>query len=178
MKTSDDAKCIREKVIGKAFRVKYGKDYLQGHSYRAVAKKVNDAVVEYLLEGFIYYAPMGLGKIMVGKHQPRSRFTTVNGLTLPKNRQVDFNKTNKLRKSLQPTWTNEDWKKIDIKDRPKVMYDNNHTDGYIYRILWKRSITTKNIRLWMFKPARSFKRALAQVLKSPTKPTYYEKNKY
>lgn len=58
--------------------------------------------------------------------------------------------------------------KLESKLQKKAVYQfNDHTGGFIYRFFWNKKvckgIADKN--MWVFKPIRSLKRKLAQVLK-------------
>lgn len=146
--------------------------------YSDFVKEVNLALIQFVIEGGILTMPHGLGKILIEKYKPTYRVkVTENGKFIPRNHLVDFNETKILRKQLQPTWTNEDWKKVPLEDRPFVMHTNEHSQGFSYRITWDRRNMNGNIRLFEFKANHlSFKKPLVKILKSDNRPSYYDKH--
>jgi len=156
------------------FYKKYGR-VVEPAMYMRILKAVNKAIVEHVLAGYIYMMPVGLGRLYISKRIPKVTTKTINGKLVPIGRYVDFGETNKLRKKIQPTWTNNDWKKLAKEDRPVVMYDNSHSDGYRYIITWsKKVIAVRNSKFYAFRPVRAFKRELAYRIKTQVIPKYYE----
>lgn len=160
--------------IGNVFRERYNNVVTREQHY-AILRDINKMLADHIIEGNKLYLPKGLGTIYVTKYRPKNRFTTIDGKVMAKANQVDFGATNKLRRGIQPTWTNEDWKKVALVDRPIVMLNNDHSDGYRYTITWdKHYIMLPTSRYWSFKGVRTFTRGLASRIKGKNKPTYYE----
>ncbi len=160
--------------MGDTFRKRYNKIVTRKQHYD-ILRDINKVLADHIVEGNKLYLPKGLGTIYVTKFRPKDRFVTVNGKVMAKANQVDFGATNKLRRELQPTWTNADWKKVAKEDRPIIMLNNDHSDGYRYTITWdKHYIMIPTSRYWSFKGVRTFTRSLASRIKGKNKPTYYE----
>jgi hypothetical protein len=57
-----------------------------------------------------------------------------------------------------------DWKATK-EQGTRVLNMNDHTNGYIARVLWDRDKSVfRDKRMWLFKPVRSLKRALTQAI--------------
>lgn len=147
--------------------------------YTNFVKDVNLAIVNYVLEGNILHLPHGLGRIYIEKYVPKKRTKEVNGKPVPNSSYVDFHKTMQLRREVQPNWDSGDWKKLPLEDRLFVMYDNSHSQDYVYHIVWeKKGCPVKNAYYYNFKPIRKeFKHGLRDMIRDDnvTTPAYYDK---
>lgn len=160
--------------VRKVFEKRFGK-ILTPKQHLDILSDVNTLLTQYVIDGNILHMPHGVGKLYVKKFEQKNRFIEIDGKVTAKPKHIDFGATNKLRRELQPTWTNADWKKIPKKDRPIVMLNNDHSDGYRYAIMWEKYYRNlPHSRNWSFKGVRSFTRRLAKRIKGKNKPTYYE----
>ena len=142
--------------------------------YNKYYKIVMETIKQYVIEGNILNLQFNLGQLCIVKKE-RHTLKTVDGII--KRRYIDWNKTYKLRKEKYPTYTPVDWSKPENKDKCIVIFDNSHTDDYMYVIKLRKNFIKYNpaIIYWVFKPVQKFSRQVAQYLKNNKKlPNYYE----
>lgn len=166
------------KIGLKVFREEYNKKFgcaIDVHLHKAILSEFNDFIATSIINGREIKLAYGIGKLYVSKHIPKSRLKLVGDDLMIVGKYIDFGATRKLRREINPTWTDDDWKSLPKKDRPVVTYSNEHTEGYRYVIQWDKNYAVhRNSSVWAFRAVRGFKRNLAARLKEDNKPTYYE----
>lgn len=125
----------------------------------------NSALIENMYKGAYITMPFSLGDLFIYKYKPKVRFT--------KEGEID---TYKRFKSVDYKATNELWKDYpEFKGKKYITYDNFHTDGYKFKIHWKRYNVNRKNRLYNLIPARTFSRGLAEYLRKNPNQSYYDK---
>jgi hypothetical protein len=124
-------------------RFKRDKPHLKHYDitkYRSVIYAINEALAKRVLENEIVKLPNRCGYLFPYKYKKSRDTKVINGktvITLPIN-----------------------WKETKAQGR-KIYHMNYHSDGYIYKIMWRRNRTTK-LRCWSFDSSRLLSRTLAQ----------------
>jgi len=124
-------------------------DPISKEELKTLLSLYNDVVGEKLLDGSTVVLPNGLGKLVIEGNKPKVKVEQgkVKGLS------IDHKKTKEL-------WADCE----ECKERKQLVYHENlHSDGYIYRIKWKK----KNVYgiykfFYEFFPNRKLKRSLAK----------------
>lgn len=149
----DYYKSYLEDVKFKAFQSAFGGNtnmIVNNGDFYNIQKKFNQALIQRILQsGEMIKLPYNFGSLGVKK------------------KKINYGAKNQLRINWQH------FKKTGVK----IKYTNDHSNGYYYRFYWekpKNSIPTKNF--YMFKPARSIKRLLSNMLMSG-KTDFQEKAK-
>jgi hypothetical protein len=147
--------------------------------YTEYVKDLNKLLVQWVIDGKILPTPIGYFYVVKYKIEQRTK-ETPDGVIPISGRLVNYGETMKLRKQLQPTWTHEDWKKLPLAKRAFVMFDNSHTENFIYSIRWSKWGHSKNAQMQMyaFRPnIVDFRKKLSHRLLTDklTKPAYYDK---
>lgn len=139
----DYYKSYLEDVKFKAFQSAFGGNtnmIVSNGDFYNIQKKFNQALIKKILEtGEMIKLPYNFGSLGVKK------------------KKINYGAKNLLR---------IDWQHF-RKTGVKLKHTNDHSNGYYYRFYWERpknSIPTKNF--YMFKPARSIKRLLSNMLMS------------
>jgi hypothetical protein len=146
----------------------HNKNYPKRLEYKDISTVLNifnNKLIESLYKGAYITLPYSLGDLYIYKYKPKFRFDK-NGTIITKNKfkMIDYKATNKL------------WKTYpELAHKKYICYDNFHTDGYKFRIKWKRYHKNRLNRLYNFTPARSFSRGLAQYLRKNPNQSYYGK---
>jgi len=131
--------------------------------YSKVVSEFNSLFIHYVLEESCEVKlPYHLGYIRVKKYKMKyKKFESHKGYKLP----VDWVSTKAL-------WESNPTAKANKK---LVLFLNEHREGYTYKIYWgKTNSTVKNKSYYYFKPARAFKRTLANILNNNSQIDYYE----
>lgn len=161
-------------------------DYGRTHIYKHYKNNVKDMSIEYQLtstehsnilnafnkelarlileESFDYILPHRIGSMRIKKYKPT--LLKDNGELNIRHLNVDWKKTNEM-------WNNDPATK---EAKKVVYYENTHSEGYNYR--WYFSNYRSNCinkTAYCFKPSRTNKRRLAQLIKDPNfKGDFYE----
>jgi len=120
--------------------------------YTAIVKEfLNDIRDEISTNGYTFKLPQRLGKIELRKSK----------------RTIKFDKEGNLINNLSINWkeTNKLWKEnLEAKiKKTKVRYTNEHTDGYVYKLVYLKYIANfKNKSLYTMSLNREMRRATAQ----------------
>ncbi len=134
--------------------------------YGEILRDIHDEIMSMvILNNFEFNLPVRMGTLRIGKKKLPIRLTD-NGELIKGPLQVDWKATNDL-------WNiSEDAK----KDKVRVFYTNEHTNGYKHRFRWsKMKMRLENMYYYSFIPSRTNKRLLAKYLKdSNLNLNYYE----
>lgn len=125
----------------KSFKKKHPGLVFENNVFKEIIDAAGEIVGDFLLQDGEIKLPSRLGIINIRKFHPKGKGA---GFVAP----IDKKKS---------------------KEQKKAVYQfNDHTGGFIYRFFWNKKvckgIADKN--MWVFKPIRSLKRKLAQVLKT------------
>ena len=123
---------------------------------RELFKKIVDQFLSFIVDqitaGKRCKLPAFMGTIqIIGKQRPLSidENGNIKGI-------VDWGETTKL-------WKNNP----ELKYKDYLYYENDHTDGYMYKITWSyRNARGKYKLLYVFKPFRNFKNIVSREIKS------------
>jgi len=137
--------------------------------YNKLVSAMNTELANIVLKGGVIELHNRNGKIVILEREVKTKFNE----DTPKYKSINWKATNEVRKKKQPTWTIEDWKKLPVKDRLFVMHNNDHTNGKMYRISWRKAYISNRAHIYIFKPFRDFARNLAAILKDPTNKIIY-----
>lgn len=117
-------------------------------------KEITRPIVE---DGFIFFVPYGLGVIRVarlGKYKWNSDKVKADGSFFVEKKPIDWSLSKKIGKV--------------------IYYENQHTNGYYYRIQWLRTGRPPKYRsLFEFKPSHTVKQQLAKILRNPDRKIDY-----
>jgi hypothetical protein len=146
----------------------YSKLYDDPVDYKTFAKVIdsfNSRLVKEIYKGAYIDLPYSLGDLYIYKYKPKFKFDEEGNIILNKKfKMIDYKATNEL------------WKKYpELEHKQRVFYDNFHTDGFKFRITWKRYHTNRYNKLYNFVPARAFQRDLASYLREHPNQSYYDK---
>lgn len=129
-----------------SFKRKYPTVDIQANQVQHIIDRTGKEIARILLEDGELKMGSRLGNLLIRKFKPKGKGGSFIVLT-EKQRSVD-----KLQSFIQ---------------KRKVYQFNDHSDGYIFKFVWNKqackSVADKN--MWIFKPIRSIKRQLAQVIK-------------
>ncbi len=131
--------------------------------FSKILKTFNKKLVEHAHNADYLTLPYKLGDIYVKKYKPTYKFKEDGSIdTFGQPGIVDFKATKEL------------WEKYpELKHKQRVLYDNSHTDGFKFKIHWRRG-NVKNVTIYNFRPARYFKRGLAEYLRRNPNQEYYD----
>lgn len=107
-----------------------------------ICKKFNQRKMESVIKGHLFTMPFRLGTIGIVQIKKRLKFDE-NGKLITKGLVVDWDKTYKLWKKLYPECTDRK-QYSEIRGKPVVYHTNEHTDGRIFRLHWKKKYS--NVR--------------------------------
>lgn len=165
----------------KKSRDKFKHDYGMNNIYQFYKKTYNDVVdyttfskvidlfnlkiIEEIYNGAYITLPYSLGDLFINKYKPKYKFDQDGQIiTKGKYKLIDYKATKEL-------WSEHP----ELIHKQIVCYDNFHTDGYKFRINWKRYHTLRAHKLYNFIPARAFQRGLAAYLRKNPNQDYYGK---
>jgi hypothetical protein len=126
-------------------------------TYGAILKDFNTELVDMINRGMILDLPYQMGTLYVSEFKPRYEFTEDNKIKLTKTKKnIDFKATK------------EYWKEHPEAKENKIYlaYENFHTDGACFKIVWKKTKKNVHTKVYNFCPARQFSRRLAAQLKT------------
>lgn len=127
-----------------SFRLKYPGIELTSSEYYEIISAGGSEYADALLEDGEVKMASRLGPLNIRKFKPKGKGTTFGVIT-------DRHESAKQKKA--------------------VYQFNDHTGGWMYRFIWNKrkckSVMDKN--MWVFRPIRSLKRRLAQLLKTGNK---------
>ena len=153
-------------TIHDVFSRYYGEcEGLNKQIFLSFIREAHSILRDYLLKGNVLQLPYNIGVLVIDKHFRKTSSTL-----------ADFGETNKLRKKLRPDWDLKEWMKLPKEERPVVYYDNDHSDGDVYRIRFATSRTNKKssiIKLYEFNAVKAFRTQLAAKVKDPNNKTIY-----
>ncbi len=160
----------------KSFRDSYKEEFgnIDQGLYYKYFEIIMKTIKDYIIQGGYLILPFNVGSLFIEK-KDRGGLKTDGGKL--KQRFVDWRSTYEYRKKKYPNYTREDWKKPENKEKCLIIYNNDHTDGNIYRIRYTKTNIkgNRNIIYYYFKPIIRFSRQLAKYLKQNKKiPNYYE----
>jgi hypothetical protein len=137
---------------------------VDGKEFSEIINLFNNKLIEEIYKGAYITLPYSLGDIYITKYKKEYEFDE-DGNVITKNKfnMVDYKTTKEL-------WQEHP----ELKSKQYVYYDNFHTDGYKFRIKWKRYHTVRANKLYNFKPSRSFSRGLAAYLRQNPNQSYYD----
>jgi len=143
-------------------------------TYRRVIKNFFKEVQSRIIwNNYEFVLPFRLGIISIKRKKQKLKVKDGKIRGLP----IDWDKTIKFYMEKNPGKTyNEVKHSLKEIDNLKIFYhENNHTDGYVCKILYDKTIANyKGQNHRIFVPARGFNLELNKALKSPKKPTYYD----
>jgi len=132
--------------------------------YNRIIRAVNEKIVDRIIDGDKIKLPHRLGTIYIIRYKQKL-ILDEEGNVKNKNRRrlVNYKETFNL-------WLEHP----ELEHKQYVYYENEHTNGDKFRIIWKRG-RRKNINFYIFSPARTFKRKLAEyIFNHPDKEYYNE----
>lgn len=142
---------------------KHVKDPVDYKTYSDFLKQYNEKIMSAIIyESFEFKMPFKLGYIRVQKlkYTPYMK----NGELRKNHLHVDWKSTLEKWRKDYPGLTDEEIKKIPNKKR--LLYLNEHSNGYSVRFLWdKRISNVKNQSCYRFQPTRTAKEFLAKFIK-------------
>jgi hypothetical protein len=159
----------------KHYRVKCmenGIKHLSLNKYKEVCYlfniKLSDAIIK---QSFEYKLPFKLGILRIKKN--KQKFKIVDGRLKPKKKMIDWYQTRYvLWKRLYPDKTLAELK--GIRDKPLVMFTNEHSNGEIMRWYWdKKYMRIKNCRYYLFRPVKKNRLDLAKHIKDEDRENDY-----
>lgn len=130
--------------------------------------KLSDAIIK---QSFEYKIPYRLGTLRIKKN--KQKFKIIDGRLKPKKKMIDWYQTRYvLWERLYPGKTLVELK--EIKDKPLVMFTNEHSNGEVMRWYWnKKNIVTLNYRMYTFKPVKKNRLDLAKHIKDEDRQNDY-----
>lgn len=133
-------------------------------NFSKILNMFNNKLIEEIYKGAYITLPYSLGDLYISKYKSKYQFDSEgNVITKGKFGIIDYKATKEL------------WKDHpELNHKKYVYYDNFHTDGYKFRIKWKRYHRNRTNRLYNFKPSRQFSRGLAAYLRKNPNQSYYD----
>lgn len=130
--------------------------------------RVSDAIIK---QSFEFKIPYKLGILRIKKN--KQKFKIIEGRLKPKRAMIDwFNTRYVLWKRLYPNKTLAELK--EIKDKPLVMFTNEHSNGEIMRWYWdKRYNKVKHKKAYLFKPVKQNRLDLGKHIKDENRENDY-----
>lgn len=155
----------------------YKKEYNNPVSYSIysnIIKEINQFVSDAMIyEGYEFNFPNLRFTLAVVKNKHKIRLDK-DGEPIIKWLPTDYQATKKLWKELYPDKTEEEI--LQIKDRPRVINRNKHTNGYVYKWYFNKfSSNCINKSVYYFDTTRTNARNLAKYIKDKDfKDIYFE----
>ena len=152
--------------------IESGTDYVSLDKYKEVCYNFNLKLSDIIIkQSFEFKLPFRLGVLRIKKN--KQKFTIVDGKLKPKRSMIDWYRTRYvLWKRLYPDKTLSELK--DIKDKPLVMYTNEHSNGEIMRWYWDKKYTKViNCRSYLFKPVKKNRLDLSKHIKDENRENDY-----
>lgn len=144
---------------------KYSYD-IKSKIYGLIVKEIFDTIIDRMLKkGYILVMPHGLGNLSFVKYK-RPLKLNEDGSLNKVNLSVNWNESLKLWRDMYPEAKTRLQLK-EIKGKPMVYHENEHSDGYRYSLLWSNEKTSvKNIMLYVLITSTSVKKRLCDAIKS------------
>lgn len=123
------------------------KDYTITQSqYTSVCREFNEEIMERILkDDFKFCLPYGMGMIAIKRN---NKFNANPN----RHQEIDFGRIKEV----------------------FVFHENEHTNGYFYKFLWRRNRTVFNYKdVYKFVAHKKHKRNLAKILKDPNRTIEY-----
>lgn len=140
-----------------------------------ICKKFNLAIMEKIIEGFVFTMPYRLGEVGIVEHVKKIEFDE-NGDVDTSKLSIDWHATIKLWNRLYPENKNNVKNHKKIKNKPLVYFTNEHTDYRVFRFHWKkRNSNIKNKSAYAMVIPPQHKLALARHIKSNPNVQYCTK---
>lgn len=141
-------------------------------SFTGIINDFNKEIARIIIEkGAEFTMPLRLGSLRIKKYKQKTM--NPDGTIIRNNMVVDWKRTKELWKELYPGKSLKELKPI--RGKQVVYYLNEHTDGYRYKFYWnRRGSNARNRGIYSIIFTFTNNRHLASVLKSDTKPEYYE----
>lgn len=149
----------------------YGKKNLTRGEYGRIIEKLNLKIIDFILKGNSFRLPYGLGSIRIVRNKPVLIFNEDGTI-------------DNIKSKISINWkeTNELWRKYPkLRRKQYIYYENEETDGYIFKIVWSvfnMHKNHRNIRYYKFKPVRSFQRKLKSYILKNNKIDYEDRKLY
>jgi len=130
--------------------------------FSKIIKKFNSFVSDQIIyDSFEFKFPARLGHLRIRKRLVKPKM--VDGKFFLNHMGVNYKKTLELWKKEYPGKSMKELKSI--KNKPLVMHNNKHSDGYKFKWYWNKSTCNiKNHSAYKFRPTRSNTRALAAAI--------------
>lgn len=138
---------------------------IQRELYYKVFREFFELVVQNIYSGSVFRIPGNLGEIMVVKRPIDYIFDEEGNFDYKaSSARTDWGATKKL------------WEEYPhLQHKKYLVYENEHTRGHSVRIYWnRRARNIKNLKHYMFKPARIFSRGLAKYINKHPEVEYYK----
>ena len=187
--------------MGKLFKSREIKVHTQGDVYKHYLKRggklsqgkfsdvcrgFNARIYDKMIkDGFEFKLPYNLGMLRIKAIKPKIK--TLNGEIIKNSYPIDWPRTRKLWEEM---YSKEEMSHIrDVKDKPLVYHENDHSNGYRMIVVWDRSlIGLKGTGMYGFHPAKGGlfngyyygRRGLSRWLmyNSDSDSNIYNRNKY
>jgi nucleoid DNA-binding protein len=134
----ESCKVVDKELVQEKYNTTVSKE-----NVKTVLEKYNDYVFKGLLEHGEFDLPY-IGQLRIRKHKKTPRINKSTGKLNLKSVVVDWKATKEHGK--------------------RILRSNSHTNGYVYRIYWKKDKTLKNCTLYNFRACRTLSRALADYI--------------
>lgn len=152
--------------------IENGKKPLSLKKYKEVCYNFNMKLSEAIIkQSFEFRIPYKLGTLRIRKN--KQKFTIIEGKLKPKKKMIDwYNTRYVLWKRLYPGKTLEELKKI--KDKPLVLFTNEHSNGEIMRWYWNKKYSRViNARFYQFRPVKQNRLNLSKHIKDENRENDY-----
>lgn len=153
------------------YKEKYPESNIDSKTFILIIKTFFDKIIKNLIyTGSDFYMPYRLGSLRIKKSKLKIRLNKDG--TLDKRKLIpNWKATKELWGKIYPNKTLNEIK--EIKNKPIVYHENEHTDGYLYKWHWdKITCMTKNAVAYKLDITRTNDRLLAKISKSKNKPDY------
>ena len=142
---------------------------LERKAYSAFLKDLFSTYSELIVREALELKLGKLGKIRI---QSRQLHPVNKDGKLAKSLQVDWMKTWGYWEVEYPGKTRQEI--TEIKNKPVLYFENEHTNGEFYRHIWDNSTAiVKYKRFYKFKASRQYSRLIAKVVKDPNRKVFY-----
>lgn len=128
------------------------KEFLSFKEYKEICYNFNKLLSKKIVEeSFEYKMPSKLGILRIRKG--KLKFKIKDGKLKPSRKIIDWGNTRKIWYKKYPGLTLKELK--NIKNKPLVMYTNEHTNGEVMRWYWdKNRCEIKNKSTYLFRPTK------------------------
>lgn len=142
--------------------------------YSSFIKEYNERIMKGIIyDGLQYKLPYKIGYIAIRKRKKTPYFK--NNKLIKDHIGVDWKRTLESWRKKWPNLTDQEIK--EIPNKKKLLYHNDHTNGYSVRFFWDKQFSTiKNQSSYIFKATRTNKEKLAKFIKKNNNLQYFEEN--